>query len=840
MNANLTEFQSSTKLLCLFNYLQRNIFVNPLENRLHFKLNNVGIDDKNYFSGATAYSKDVIIAEAGLSLRKKLLQHSEESLGGSSRLKLSLEDLGAFDVAVKSEISKLELLLSSRSKDNEHGTLNIYEDSNKGDLSARSAGSKRSITSISAENPVLSNYSVINELNSSMVSRDESVNTSNSNFLAASLLRLRIQGKRQSSGLSSDVSIVSDEGKRTEFSTNISIDVHAKDSTGSGISSPVTFETSCSFSPNNVDKGNFSDDEDDNSTTVERAEYVAKSVEHPKVVQSTPFIAKLAIQKPEIAIDGVSQEPVVQSSASTDEFTISFLGTGCATPSKYRNNACILVDIHIKNIHECGNFATTPTLGGSTDSAEVFLTLPKFKSRRVGSFDRDSDHNQSKTFINKHYSHTSTQHNIPQVLPPGDKSESPILLLDCGESTSIQMFRKANGSLEEFDKMLLRIKVVWISHHHADHVCGFPALIQQIHRARMRMKVKDCTNTSNCNNAFVIKRPFFVSDCSPNKILVVANESVLHYFEYVCNVAGIDSNLICYYPIKNSLYNGITKDISIVTNNYVTSLKSIPVLHCHQSYGVVITLRNGKVIVYSGDCRPSQTLAKAGYNCDLLIHEATFDNSSLHDETDCQFTSNGKDGVKSFQADAIKKKHCTVDEAVAIGRQMNAKFIFLTHFSQRSTISMVNTTRTIYGTQGSGLKCDNFHDRMIARGQAPCPVEYDFSKADSCAYDSRSSQLDSSFGSQSGLNEYYLNSYGGYAPRIEPPAICQLVNPSITTNISSYQRNDVNNSSKSNIFVAYDLMTVSYPSQMQKLAEGIQNLSESLAALKRLSSNSHY
>jgi ribonuclease Z len=55
--------------------------------------------------------------------------------------------------------------------------------------------------------------------------------------------------------------------------------------------------------------------------------------------------------------------------------------------------------------------------------------------------------------------------------------------------------------------------------------------------------------------------------------------------------------------------------------------------------------------------------ANAARNADLLIHESTF-----------------ADGM---EAEAIVKRHSTVGEALRVGKQMNAKTIVLTHFSQR-------------------------------------------------------------------------------------------------------------------------------------------------------------
>lgn len=68
-------------------------------------------------------------------------------------------------------------------------------------------------------------------------------------------------------------------------------------------------------------------------------------------------------------------------------------------------------------------------------------------------------------------------------------------------------------------------------------------------------------------------------------------------------------------------------------------------------------------LVFSGDCRPSDALVRAGRGATLLIHEATF----------C-------DGMEE---DARRKRHSTVSEAVGVGERMKAYRVLLTHFSAR-------------------------------------------------------------------------------------------------------------------------------------------------------------
>jgi ribonuclease BN (tRNA processing enzyme) len=111
----------------------------------------------------------------------------------------------------------------------------------------------------------------------------------------------------------------------------------------------------------------------------------------------------------------------------------------------------------------------------------------------------------------------------------------------------------------------------------------------------------------------------------------------------------------------------------------VTSLSNVQVVHCGQSYGLCLEFlaasgandasagdaeapRSIKV-VYSGDTRPCERLVEAGRGATVLIHEATFENDKAEE--------------------ALTKRHSTLGEAIEVGRQIGAFRTVLTHFSQR-------------------------------------------------------------------------------------------------------------------------------------------------------------
>lgn len=68
-------------------------------------------------------------------------------------------------------------------------------------------------------------------------------------------------------------------------------------------------------------------------------------------------------------------------------------------------------------------------------------------------------------------------------------------------------------------------------------------------------------------------------------------------------------------------------------------------------------------LTFSGDAIPCDELIELGKNSDLLIHEATLEDT--------------------LASSAATKKHSTVSQAIEQGRAMNAKHTVLTHFSQR-------------------------------------------------------------------------------------------------------------------------------------------------------------
>ncbi|KAI9202724.1 beta-lactamase-like protein [Polychytrium aggregatum] len=223
------------------------------------------------------------------------------------------------------------------------------------------------------------------------------------------------------------------------------------------------------------------------------------------------------------------------------------------------------------------------------------------------------------------------------------------ILLDAGEGTYGQLYRRfqsPDNNGPQLDELLVNLKLVFISHMHADHHLG------AIHILRKRKEL-------------------FESRGTPLQPLTIIGPPQYRMWldEYNgCEDIGMDPSTICFIPCDSCLLNepeaaSATKTAIVKSNLNFKDLSTIKVEHCHYAYALIMESMDGWKIVYSGDCRPNLELMKAGADADLLIHEATFENDLLHEAKD--------------------KRHCTTGEAIIVAQRMRARTVLLTHFSQR-------------------------------------------------------------------------------------------------------------------------------------------------------------
>lgn len=230
-------------------------------------------------------------------------------------------------------------------------------------------------------------------------------------------------------------------------------------------------------------------------------------------------------------------------------------------------------------------------------------------------------------------------------------------LFDSGENTLGQL-RRVFGD-EGTLQVLRELRMIWISHMHADHHLGTTSVIKA-----WRAATKDLPS-----------RP---------SLAVVSDQAMLGWLAEYSQAEDFGYSFITplaitsAYPSKSepsTLTQISTQDGSrqlVPPASYssvchlllgLADIQAVSVQHCLGAKGVSITFPDGLKISYSGDCRPSKAFAAIGQDTTVLIHEATFDDE--------------------LSGDALAKKHCTTSEALEVGQAMKAKAVLLTHFSQR-------------------------------------------------------------------------------------------------------------------------------------------------------------
>lgn len=208
------------------------------------------------------------------------------------------------------------------------------------------------------------------------------------------------------------------------------------------------------------------------------------------------------------------------------------------------------------------------------------------------------------------------------------------ILLDVGEGTIGQLLRSQDLSASA--DLLDDIKAVWLSHPHADHHLGVLRLLHE----------KKKQNSKS------------------GPVILIGPTPLFDFLDEYSKLDTSIENSFVKIDCKDLIHGSQSEYETILERELgISSIRTVPVAHCAHSYAVILDGTSFGRVVYSGDCRPSRQLAMAAIGADLLIHEATFE-----------------DGM---EAEAVVKRHSTVAEALSVARDMQARCIVLTHFSQR-------------------------------------------------------------------------------------------------------------------------------------------------------------
>ncbi|KAK5579759.1 hypothetical protein RB653_009445 [Dictyostelium firmibasis] len=223
------------------------------------------------------------------------------------------------------------------------------------------------------------------------------------------------------------------------------------------------------------------------------------------------------------------------------------------------------------------------------------------------------------------------------------------ILLDAGEGTFGQLYRFF-GPIE-VKKQLIDLKMIWLSHLHADHHLGIPNI---------------------CEKRQQYAKEFGIKDDELEPLIIIGPDALIQWVNELSSIVNLKFIGIGINGNHSNQLVKVCKKLNIKT------FSMVPVIHCNYAFGLVIEWNDGFKLTYSGDTRPCKFLSEIGKNSCVQIHEATFEDEK--------------------QMDAISKRHSTVGEALEVGRSMNCKFSLLTHFSQRyPNLKMGTYKDTNYG-----------------------------------------------------------------------------------------------------------------------------------------------
>lgn len=235
----------------------------------------------------------------------------------------------------------------------------------------------------------------------------------------------------------------------------------------------------------------------------------------------------------------------------------------------------------------------------------------------------------------------SKYRNVASVLV---QAKTTSYLLDCGEDTLYQMHR----ALGSFDA-IKSLSFIFISHAHADHHLGLVSVLRQCLVQGVQIRVFAPSSIRAFVGAF-FDNAFF--DFHETDRAVALREAFR----------------------RSHATESALRDF-VLTFDFGYRLSVCGVSHSIDGCGALVNT-DLLSVAYSGDTMPDLLFQTMAGKCDVLVHEATFD-----------------DGLEDR---AKATKHSTVGDALGVWRHSGAKKLVLTHLSQRhKSYSLCDTNVTL-------------------------------------------------------------------------------------------------------------------------------------------------
>lgn len=245
--------------------------------------------------------------------------------------------------------------------------------------------------------------------------------------------------------------------------------------------------------------------------------------------------------------------------------------------------------------------------------------------------------------------------------------EGELLLFDCGEGTQQQMMRARTG--------MMSLSSIFVSHFHADHFLGIPGLIQTMSFMGRTEPLaiygpagtREFTELFKAFGFFNFKYEICGIQLKPGDT-VEREGYVIRALKTEHSIPSLGYALI-ENPRPGRFNREKAVELGVPPGPFFAELQKGNSLEVDgklvRPEDVMGPLRPGRIVVYSGDTRPCESILEASRDADLLIH-------------DCSFSDEMTDWAE-------ESGHSTAGEVAALAKEAGVRRLVLTHISSRYT-----------------------------------------------------------------------------------------------------------------------------------------------------------